>query len=263
MAEWPGTGELRDWQEYRRDRVTANNACPLDILERLRADGPLPWRELPDTCVVPWAPSGWNDDRNLTTMLDFLVQRGEVAVAGGMGRDRLWDLASRVYPEDPAVPAEEARRLRDERRLSALGIARSRGPECPVELVDVGETGEPAVVEGPRPVAGRPRAARQPFAGRAALLSPFDRLLADRKRMKDVSEFDHHLEIYKPATERRGATTPSRSCTATGWSGSWTPAPTARPGCSASRRSTATCRSGAPWMRPSTARSATWLAGST
>jgi hypothetical protein len=153
MAEWPGTGELRDWQEYRRERVTADNACPLDILERLRVDGPLPWRELPDTCVVPWAPSGWNDDRNLTTMLDFLVQRGEVAVAGGMGRDRLWDLASRVYPEDPAVPAEEARRLRGERRLSALGIARSRGTECPVEPVepmDVDETGEPAVVEGIR-----------------------------------------------------------------------------------------------------------------
>ena len=81
-------------------------------------------------------------------MLDFLVQRGEVAVAGSKGRDRLWDLASRVYPDDPSISSEEARRLRDERRLSALGIARSRGPECPVEPLDVGEAGEPAVVEG-------------------------------------------------------------------------------------------------------------------
>ena len=51
MAEWPGTGELRDWQEDRRDWVKANNACRRDILERLRADGPLPTSELPDTCV--------------------------------------------------------------------------------------------------------------------------------------------------------------------------------------------------------------------
>ena len=137
-------------------------------------------------------------------MLDFLMQRGEVAVAGGTGRDRLWDLASRVYPDDPAVPSEEARRLRDERRLSALGIARSRGPECPVEPLDVGEAGEPAVVEEVR---GQwrvdPALLGQPFTGRAALLSPFDRLLHDRKRMNDVFEFDYALEMYKPAAKRR------------------------------------------------------------
>src|SRR5215211_374919 len=42
MAEWPGVGELRDWQEYQRNWVAANDACRRDILERLRCDGPLP-----------------------------------------------------------------------------------------------------------------------------------------------------------------------------------------------------------------------------
>jgi uncharacterized protein YcaQ len=204
MAEWPGAGELRDWQAHRRDWVTANNACRQDILELLRSDGPLPARELPDTCVKPWASTGWNNNRNLTMLLDCLVQRGEVAVAGWNGRDKLWDLADRVYPEDPGIPVEEARRLRDERRLGALGIARPRGPECPVEPLDVGEAGEPALVEGVR---GEwrvdPTLLGQPFAGRAALLSPFDRLLHDRKRMADVFEFDYHLEMYKPAAKRR------------------------------------------------------------
>jgi uncharacterized protein YcaQ len=204
MAAWPGTGELRDWQEYHRDWVKTNNAFRRDILERLRADGPLPARELPDSCVKPWASSGWNNNKNLTMMLDLLVQRGEVAVAGGWGRDRLWDLASRVYPDDVEIPVEEARRLRDQRRLSALGIARSRGPDWAVEPLDVDQAGEPAVVEGVR---GRwrvdPALLGQPFAGRAALLSPFDRLLHDRKRMNDVFEFDYQLEMYKPAAKRR------------------------------------------------------------
>ena len=187
-----------------RDWVIANNDCRRDILEQLRADGPLPASELRDTCVVPWASSGWNANRNLRMMLDKLVQRGEVAAAGGTGRDRLWDLASRIYPDDPVPPVEEARRLLDERRLSSLGIARAKGTKLPVEPVDVGDAGEPAVVEGVR---GQwrvdPAQLGQPFAGRAALLSPFDRLLADRKRMNELFEFDYILEMYKPAAQRR------------------------------------------------------------
>jgi len=204
MAAWPGSGELREWQEDVRDWVSANNDCRREILERLRADGPLPTSELPDSCVVPWASSGWNDNRNLRMMLDKLVQRGEVAAAGGQGRDRLWDLASRIYPDDPVPPLEEARRLLDERRLSGLGIARASATKLPVEPIDVGEAGEPALVEGVR---GQwrvdPAQLGQQFAGRAALLSPFDRLVADRKRMGELFEFDYILEMYKPAAARR------------------------------------------------------------
>src|SRR5262245_35289538 len=46
MAVWPGTGELRDWQVSRAAWVQANDACRRDILERLRADGPLTSRDL-------------------------------------------------------------------------------------------------------------------------------------------------------------------------------------------------------------------------
>ena len=37
----------------RRAWVQSNDACRRDILARLRASGPLPSRELPDTCVEP------------------------------------------------------------------------------------------------------------------------------------------------------------------------------------------------------------------
>ncbi len=196
--------EMDEGGSSRSEWVRANNDCRRDILDRLRADGPLPASELPDSCVVPWASSGWNNNRNLRMMLDMLVRRGEIAAAGGTGRDRLWDLASRIYPDDPVPPVDEARRRLDERRLGALGIARARTTKLPVEPVDVGEAGEPAVVEG---VAGTwrvdPAQLRQPFTGRAALLSPFDRLIADRKRMEEIFEFDYILEMYKPAEQRR------------------------------------------------------------
>ncbi len=204
MAEWPGRGKLRDWQEYIRDWVEANEACRLDILERLRRDGPLPSSELPDTCVLPWRSSGWTNNRNVIKMLDFLVQRGEVAAAGREGRDRLWDLASRIYPDEPVVPLDEALRIRNERRLRALGIARVRGAWHPADRVDVGDGGEPAVIEG---VKGQwrvdPTLLGQPFSGRAVLLSPLDRLVYDRKRLAEIFDYDYQLEMYKPAAKRR------------------------------------------------------------
>jgi uncharacterized protein len=204
MAEWPGRGQLRDWQQYQLDWVRANDACRQDILDRLERSGPLPSRDLPDTCQKPWASTGWTNNRNLTQLLEFMVRRGEVATAGRKGHDRLWDLAARVYPDDPVVPAEEALRIRNQRRLRALGIARARGPECPVEPMDVGEAGDQAVVEG---VKGAWRVdpcwLGQPFSGRAAVLSPFDRLIHDRKRTVELFEFDYQLEMYKPAAKRR------------------------------------------------------------
>jgi uncharacterized protein YcaQ len=204
MAEWPGTDDPESWRTGLQRWVDDNKSFRADILETLRADGPLPASELPDTCVRPWRSSGWNNNKNVPMMLQRLVERGEVAAAGGTGRDRLWDLASRVYPDEPPVPSADARRLRDERRMRSLGIARATGPEHPIEPLNVGEAGEPAVIEDVR---GRwrvePSLLGRPFEGRTALLSPFDRLVFERKRMAEVFEFDYQLEMYKPAAKRR------------------------------------------------------------
>lgn len=205
MADWDNGAVGGGWRRSHRDWVAVNQGCRLDILDRLRTDGPLSARELPDTCVVPWRSSGWTNNRNVLRLLELMEARGEVAVVGRRAsRDRLWDLAERVFPDDRVVPVAEARRIRAQRRLRSLGIARSRGPECPVEPQDVGEVGEPAVIEGVR--GGwrvDPDALDQPFAGRAALLSPIDRLVYDRKRMAEIFEFDYQLEMYKPAAKRR------------------------------------------------------------
>jgi len=207
MARWDlaERGELPGWRASLRDWVRANDACRRDILDRLGSAGPLPSRDLPDTCLLPWQSTGWTNNRNVIKLLEFMVLRGEVAVAGRSGGgDRLWDLAGRIYPDDPVIPADQARRTRNERRLTALGIARARGPECPVEPADVGEVGEPAVVEGVKGVwRVDPVQLGQPFSGRAALLSPFDRLIHDRKRTVELFGFDYQLEMYKPVASRR------------------------------------------------------------
>jgi uncharacterized protein YcaQ len=196
-----------DWPSYERTRawLRDNDRFRRDILDLLGSSGPLSSRDIPDTCVVPWASTGWTNHRNVTQMLELLMMRGELAIAGRLGRERLWDIAERVYPADVAVPSvEEAARRRNERRLASLGIARQKTRATPLEPVDVGEAGEPAVVEG---VKGEWRvhaaALGADFEGRTALLSPFDRLVHDRVRAQELFGFEYTLEMYKPAAKRR------------------------------------------------------------
>ena len=204
MAAWPGPPPLKEWQEDVADWLEANRACHDDVLALLRSDGPLPVRALPDTCVVPWRSSGWNDDRNVRMLVGLLEARGEVAVAAREGRERLWDLAERVFPDGPAVPLEEASAERDRRRLAALGIARPKATQHPLEPNHVGQAGTEAVVEGVRGTWRVDTALLdEPFRGRTALLSPLDRLVADRKRMAELFQFYYQLEMYKPVAARK------------------------------------------------------------
>ncbi len=198
-SERPSYQQSRDW-------LRDNDRFRRDVLDRLASsDGPVSSRDIPDSSVVPWPSTGWTSDRNVTQMLEFLMMRGEVAIAGRVGRERIWDLAERVYPSDVNVPTvEAATRMRNERRLVALGIARSKARKMPVEPIDVGDTGEPAVVAG---VKGEwrvdPAALDDDFKGRTALLSPFDRLIHDRVRAIKLFDFEYTLEMYKPAANRR------------------------------------------------------------
>ena len=199
MAAWPQWQKSREWLEH-------NDSFRRDILNRLaESPEPLLSREIPDTSVVPWKSSGWTHNRNVGQMLELLAMRGEVAIAARRGRERLWALAGRVFPQNlPALPAEEALAARTARRLAALGIAREKSTVMPLEPIDVGQAGEPAVVvDVPGVWRVDPAALGQSFSGRTALLSPFDRLVYDRLRSQQLFDFEYTLEMYKPAAQRR------------------------------------------------------------
>ncbi|HEX5858979.1 MAG TPA: crosslink repair DNA glycosylase YcaQ family protein, partial [Microbacterium sp.] len=201
MKQPPRYAQTRTWLED-------NDGFRRDILKRLLESGPLLSGEIPDTSQVSWPSTGWTNDRNVTQMLEILAMRGQVAIAGREKRQRYWDLPERVYPRNlPELSLEEARRERDARRLRALGIARAKSTGMPDEPIDVGETGVDVVVEG---VKGAwrvdPDALTQlaePFEGRTALLSPFDRLVFDRKRLLELFDYEYILEMYKPKATRR------------------------------------------------------------
>ncbi|WP_413320117.1 crosslink repair DNA glycosylase YcaQ family protein [Agrococcus sp. 1P02AA] len=179
--------------------LEANGGFRRRVLEQLQQEGPLPQAEIDDAADVPYRSSGWNTDRNVAMMLELLQIRGEVTVAERRGAARLWDLAERVLPpSDPArgqPSLDEAWATWRARWLRSCGIARA---------THLGTQGEPVRIEGVR---GEwrldPGASAEGFAGRVALLSPLDRLIADRKRMVQLWGFEYALEQYTPAAKRR------------------------------------------------------------
>lgn len=197
MRRWPQRESSRQWLE-------ANAAFRSDVLARLRAEGPLLAAQIPDTAAVSRdTDSGWYGPNQVPHMLDFLARQGEVAIVGRKGRHRVWDLAERVYPQNlPEYTEEEAARMLDERRLQAAGIAKQKSP-----WTRVGEAGEPATVEGLR---GTWRVDPQALAsldedadGRVAILNPYDGMLFDRPRLRDIFDFEYVLEQFKPKSQRK------------------------------------------------------------
>lgn len=200
MRRRPESAQAREW-------LAANEAFRREVLARLRAEGPLRAADIPDAAQVSWRSSGWTNNRNSMQLLEMLVLCGDVAVSSRDTRGRLFDVADRVYPREvPHLTDEDAGRERAERRLASLGIARVKGIAQPFEPIDVGEIGEQAVVDG---VDGVWRvdadalAAADVFVGRTALLSPFDRLVFDRRRLEELFGYEYLLEMYKPAAKRR------------------------------------------------------------
>lgn len=205
MTAWRTGRDLPAWGGQRVEWVEANAAFRRDVLARLEESGPLTSRAIPDTCEVSWRSSGWNNNRNPVMMLESLELRGEVANTGvRRGRDIVWDLAARVHPAGPTLPAAEAWRQAAGRELASLGVVRHRVPKDSAERARQPDVGEPATIEGVR---GEwrvdPAQLDRRFEGRVALLSPLDRLVFDRERMADLFAFDYQLEMYKPAASRR------------------------------------------------------------
>ena len=196
MRRWPQRPKTREWLE-------ANDRFRTDVLAHLRADGPLLASDIPDTAQVTRPPDGWYGSNQVVHMLDFLQRQGEVAVVRREGRNRVWDLAERVYPTGmPEYEFDEAESLLVERRLQAAGIAKQKSPWTPV-----GEAGEPAVIEGstrkyrvdPQALA----ALEQDDGGRVAFLNPYDPMLFDRPRLQELFEFEYVLEQFKPKPQRK------------------------------------------------------------
>src|SRR5262249_61122748 len=89
--------------------------------------GPLLSREIEDHKGLERERHDWWGARKMGLMLEILAANGEVAVVGRRGKQRVWDLAGRWYPETETIPWPRAKKLIAEQRFRALGVRLERG----------------------------------------------------------------------------------------------------------------------------------------
>jgi uncharacterized protein YcaQ len=226
MRRWPGDGA---WGDRIRGWIESNSALKRSIVSALRRRGPLRIRDMADLSVESWKSSGWTADRNVDQMTRFLWMQGKVMVADRRGLEKWWDLAERVLPNDVRglrLGDTQVAKRAIELSLRCLGAGTAQHvvghfthgyPGVPailaaferwgvVHRVDVVRDGSP--LRGPWYVHRDDmplleRIERGQWKPRTTVLSPFDNLIHDRKRLLTMFDVDYRMEIYVPAAKRK------------------------------------------------------------
>jgi uncharacterized protein len=150
------------------------------ILRELERRGPLLSREIEDHKPSGREAHRWWGARKMGLMLEVMSARGQVAVVGRRGKQRVWDLADRWFPECETLTWAEAERRRKELRFRSQGVRFEKGKWI----------AHPDADAGPVP------------AARTTFLSPFDQLIHDRNRAHKLWDFFYRLEMYVPKAKR-------------------------------------------------------------
>jgi uncharacterized protein YcaQ len=193
------------------------------VLTEIRERGPLSSRDFED----PRDRRGtWWDWKPAKTALEILFTQGYLMVDRRVNFQRYYDLAERVLPasaEPRTHTVEDWKHWAALRSVSCLGVAtatqvsdyyRQNKPVARAVLSDLEARGKvvSAEVEGWKnpayldpvdlPLVREIEAgAHQPKL--TALLSPFDNLIWDRQRVRDLFGFDYRSEMYQPVAKRQ------------------------------------------------------------
>lgn len=225
----PGTYRLLGWRRRAHERHWATlsaEASYVAVTEEvrglLRDSGPLTAREVHGALEVehPRTRTDWGWNWTVAKrVLEHLFFTGEISSAGRTASfERAYDLTERVLPREVLAQPEpsdgEAVRALVEIGARAHGIGtercfadyfRVRGPAVRTAVTELVEDGVlvPVRVRGwGRPTYVHRDADLPRRAGGRALLSPFDPLVFERRRLLELFGMHYRIEIYTPAHKR-------------------------------------------------------------
>jgi uncharacterized protein YcaQ len=209
---------------YRLSRLGDDPEATLEaVLAEIRARGPLASRDFED----PREERGsWWDWKPAKTALEILFAQGHLLIDHRVSFQRYYDLAERVLPASAgplSLTLEDWQRWAALQSVSRFGVAtaahasdyyRQSKPSARVALQALANEGAvvPVEVEGWKHAAYLDSAdlplVEEIQAGGlkpelTTFLSPFDNLIWERERVRELFGFDYRIEMYTPAAQRR------------------------------------------------------------
>ena len=179
--------------------------------------GPLEAKNLKDP--KPIKSTGWGSRSKGQLILNWLYRIGELGIRRGGNFEKKYDLLSRIVPEKilstPTPSEETAVKALFVSAIEALGVGtaldvfdyfRIRHPNALQFLDDLVAEGivKEINVEGWKRGAYVMKSTKIPREINAStVLTPFDPIVWNRKRLKRLFDFDYKLEIYKPKIKRQ------------------------------------------------------------
>jgi len=189
--------------------------------KRLREQGPLSIRDIDDDELVDKTHL-WASRKPSKRVLQLMFYQGLVAISGRDGMLKTYDLVERHFGWETSPKAATERQVTNyllDRALRSQGVvsldsichlnARAKTAVREViearvkrrQLVAVSLDGVETVSHWTTPAALE--APPLQASGRVHILSPFDPLIIQRKRLKQFFDYDHIFEAYVPAAKRR------------------------------------------------------------
>ena len=179
------------------------------VLDRIRAEGPLKASDFVRTKGGWWT---WSEEKKA---LEQLFHEGELMVSHREGFQKVFDLPERLLPADLAISAASEEeygcylvrrfmRAHGFGRPQEIGYLRKHDKPLIANAIDTMLKSGELVAAGPELMLAQDRDCDPPTVTRKVrLLSPFDPLVLQRKRLKRLFDFDYQLECYVPEAKRK------------------------------------------------------------
>jgi uncharacterized protein YcaQ len=187
------------------------------ILKRIALEGPLQAKDFEQ--LAKSTNSGWWDWKPAKKALEQLFMEGELMVVARQGFQKVYDLTEKVLPADIDTrqpTQEEYFHFLIRRFLRANGLATAaemayllKGVRAPLARVchQLVEDNQLIQIElGQQQYFALPNVedllAKPLGRNNVSILSPFDNLVIQRKRIQALFDFDYQIECYVPAPKR-------------------------------------------------------------
>ena len=209
------------WQKWRREGF---EEILDDILGHVKENGPAMSRDLASN--EKKSNGGWWDWHPSKTALEYLWRTGQLAVTRRENFQKVYDVCEKVIPDSHRTGKIKNSELVDwccRAALDRLGLATPGELAAFWGIISAGEAKtwaerqgkdlprvEVEAVDGSRPR----KALADPTVldlrdddiappSRLRVISPFDPVIRDRKRLQRLFNFDYRIEIFVPAPKRK------------------------------------------------------------